>query len=216
MSGTALTFTSSAPSQTLTLRVAQFKCTAFTGDGVYDYHRVILRDGGTVSAPFDPELLGYTFDGWSTAPWDKDETSFARFDFSTVIRADTTLYAHYYPPKVKINGYLRTSADGTANESGTSYRMANLSISGFDKVAIKYVQFSGTNIADITALTSSASWPEGAAYNAGLLTLPAGVSMAQVQQAVRDCIVVTPTRNTESTITVTVMADNGVSGTGGG
>lgn len=56
--------------------------------GVYQTKQV--AKGGTASAPATPSRSGYTFDGWYTAA-----SGGIRFDFSTAITSDLTLYAHW-------------------------------------------------------------------------------------------------------------------------
>ncbi len=61
-------------------------------DGYYsgyeEYATVLVGEGELVSAPDDPEMEGYVFNGWET---DEDED----FDFNTPITEDTILYASW-------------------------------------------------------------------------------------------------------------------------
>ncbi len=165
-------------------------------------------------------LSGYTFDGWSETPWtdgnNKPTTDpYTAFDFTAAITRDVTLYPHYLPPTVKINGIVRTNADGTVNTAGSdvAYRLGNLVISGFDQSdeSIRYVIFGGTNIEKIEAK----DLPAGATYDEAskVLEFSPLVSMAEAQDCVRNHIIITPTRtgstNNDGTITVTVLDKNG-------
>ena len=66
------------------------------------YHETIVEAGSAVPVPTEPELYGYTFQGWFT-----DESFTEPFDFSTIIEADTTLYA-------KWEGNLHFTSDPSA------------------------------------------------------------------------------------------------------
>jgi len=62
----------------------------FNTNGGSSIDAVEVEEGSTVTAPTDPTLDGYTFDGWYT-----DSALTTAFDFSTAITADITLYAKW-------------------------------------------------------------------------------------------------------------------------
>ena len=98
-----------------------------------DYATGWVLDNCNETEPSEPYNDGFSFDGWGTNGWTKGETSYNRFDFGTKITSDRKLYAHYLTPTVRINQYVRTDANGNISSTGTCYRMANTSISGFNK-----------------------------------------------------------------------------------
>ena len=51
---------------------------------------VEVEDGKTVAQPTDPSVDGFNFVGWSSS-----KESFKKFDFSTPITEDTTVYAFF-------------------------------------------------------------------------------------------------------------------------
>ena len=51
---------------------------------------VEVEDGKTVAQPSDPSVDGFNFVGWSSS-----KESFKKFDFSTPITEDTTVYAFF-------------------------------------------------------------------------------------------------------------------------
>lgn len=85
--------------------VAQYHTVTFeynySGGGTY--RTVTVEHGKTVTSPTSPTRSGYTFSGWYTAA-----SGGSKFDFSTAITSDLTLYAHW------------TSASGGSGASGGS------------------------------------------------------------------------------------------------
>ena len=154
----------------------------------------------------DEYVEGFAFDGWSETVWSVSETSYTSFDFGTVIEKDYKLYGHFQKPTVTINGYVRTDGGGTMSSKGTSFRLANLSISGFEKGnTIKYVLFDNKNISSITALPGVSTNGGSFDSNSNILTFNRFVSMDTAQKVVREYLVFTPNSGEASTITVTVM-----------
>lgn len=202
--GTApVTFDSENKTKSVTVYKLTFKKATSDVPAWADYGTLYVLSGGAIAAPAGPELSGYIFDGWGSAAWSKDEADYAKFSF-TGVNADATVYAHYMTPGARINGYLRTNEDGTANTAGMSFRMPNFTVYGFIHDNIKYIRFSVANVSKMAAI----NLPSGAAFNpaAGLLTFTQPVTMAAAQQTVRDCIVVTPNSGEACTIQATVFA----------
>lgn len=54
------------------------------------YKAVAVKNGKTVTSPVNPTRIGYDFDGWYTEP-----SGGRKFDFSTAVTSDLTLYAHW-------------------------------------------------------------------------------------------------------------------------
>lgn len=150
----------------------------------------------------DEYVEGFAFDGWSETVWSVSETSYTSFDFGIAIEKDYKLYGHFQKPTVTINGYVRTNSGGTMSSTGTSFRLANLSISGFEKGnTIKYVLFDNKNISSMSYSGSSGSFDS----SKGTLTFSTPVSMDVAQNMVRNYLVFTPNSNEKSYITVTVI-----------
>lgn len=213
----------------ITVNVVNFKkYTQSTADNSkYDVDDSGIKEyvinGGKVKGT-ELYLSGYTFDDWSEESWTdenkkpKEGTSYTPFDFKQGITADKTLYPHYLPPTVKINGIIRTDANGVEVPKGTdtAYRLGNLSITGFDKgdQAIKYVILNGEKISKIEARNAAAY---GAVYDntAGIIEFSPLVSMAKAQEYIRKNVIVTPDKDAETDlpvdgfITVTVIDKNG-------
>lgn len=176
--------------------------------------REYVISGGTVKA-IESELDGFTFDGWAESAWSRTEAGYNAFDFTSEINADKTLYPHFLPSSVKINEVIRTNAEGEEITDGTdsAYRLGNLVITGFDQSneSIRYAIFNGTHIAKIEAK----DLPSGATFDpvSGILEFSPLVSMETAQQTIRDCMIITPTRNgavnEDGSITVTVMDKHG-------
>ena len=148
--------------------------------------------------------------------------AYTKYDFSTAITSDKTLYPHYLAATVKINGFVRTDADGTKNDDGAYYRMPNLSVTGFDTGAesIKYVIFNGGNVDSITALNQVENEITFDAAS-GILTFTPAVSMTEARDYVRNNIVVEPSKNNDNThkdgsMNVMVVDKNGTAGVGSG
>ncbi|WP_024864676.1 MBG domain-containing protein [Butyrivibrio sp. FCS014] len=163
--------------------------------------------GGCKDTPAQEEYVeGFTFAGWSTGTWTPTETSYTAFNFATAITKDTKLYAHFLKPTVKINGFVRTNASGAQSNNGTSFRLANLSISGFESGnTIKYIMFNNTGISSITALSGVTSNGGSFDSNTNILTFSPYATMDVAQKVVRDYLVFTPNPGESSKITVTVM-----------
>lgn len=122
-------------------KIDYYRC--FTDKEPEIRRNVYVKDG--YFAPTYPSLVtlnGYTFDFWSETSWKAEsETINVAFDHATPIHEDVVLYANYAVPTVTIGELINTDANGIVNASGSYYRMANLTISGFEKgdAAIKYI-----------------------------------------------------------------------------
>ena len=183
---------------------------------------VYVRDTCVIAAYQKiPSRSGYSFGCWSTTRWtDTLTTSGPAFDFSKGITADTTLYANYEKPTVLINGLVYTDASGTIGGNGQYYRMANLTLKGFDpgETSIKYLFLTLTNAANVKLLdTSNMSIKSGAAsVTAGgnititptadkiAITFNSAISMARAQEYLRNKVIVQAKSGTNS-ITVEAM-----------
>ncbi len=212
-----------------------------TNTGVYQldsdpWARTFVQDGVYATAPAEPYMAGFTFSGWSTTQWTKGSKNPTFAFASTQIKEDMKFYAQFLVPTVEINGYVRTNVNGVLTSNGTSYRMANLSISGFDPSddassasaqggSIKYIIFDHTNT---TALTCLAGASGSVGNNCSFVfdadnsritfngpTPKSGVSMATAQQFIRDNIVVTPNPGETHTMKVTVIDKNGTTAESG-
>ena len=84
------------------------------------------RKGTYLSSPSSPVNNGRNMEGWF-----KEATHENLYDFTQPITAKADIYGKYEGQKAKIDGYIKTDEDGTLSSTGTHYRMANLTISGF-------------------------------------------------------------------------------------
>jgi uncharacterized repeat protein (TIGR02543 family) len=122
---------------------AEVKVNPENGDATYS---LAVKDGNTVSVPADPSKTYYTFDGWYTseaAAASKDSS--AKYDFSTKLNSDISLYA----------GYTGTPVSYTAYVEGTSYKTGTVLM--------------GSSITDLTDPTPAAGkkfdgWYSDSAY----------------------------------------------------
>lgn len=74
----------------------------YGNQGTYD--TISVEHGKTVASPTNPTRSGYTFNGWYTAA-----SGGSKYDFSTAITSDLTLYAHWT---------AKSSSSGGSNSGG--------------------------------------------------------------------------------------------------
>lgn len=125
-----------------------------------------VKHGSTISAPVPPKADGYIFGGWYT---DQACSADCKYDFSTPITQDTTLYAKwtkYYPyvppvqnPIVKNDDNATTSADlsdKTSTSGGTT--TANIEKAIGDEIVDKAASNKSEEIViDATAKNTTAA-----------------------------------------------------------
>lgn len=168
---------------------------------------------------------GYTFAFWSETPW-PGETENGEFDFSSPITRNIKLYANYSTPTVTIGDIVKTDENGNISGSGLYYRMANLTISGFDpgEDAIKYIFLTTVNTTSIKILDtsnmklengSSEVMVDGSAVTLTpssdkvAITFTKAISMAKAQDFLRNQIVVQPALGMEHQMEVEVDDKSG-------
>lgn len=179
-------------------------------------------------------LQGYGFDFWSENAWVEPDPDWTTeeipqpntpFDFETIIHQNYQLYANYTVPLVEIGDLIKTDNDGNINGGGISYRMANLTITGFapTEESIKYVFLSTTNTskikildtAGITVLNGEANVTETAengfepVRDKIAIEFSPMVSMAKAQDFLREKVVVTPALGETHTMEVEVADASG-------
>ena len=226
---------------TLTYRlVNMFTCISSKNPTTHEYEynystrafkKIYVRHGISVP-PYDGKitLSGHAFDFWSESEWDPEaETENTPFDFvNTKIERDYDLYANYAIPTIAIGEVIKTDAAGVINGIGPCYRMANLTISGFDKGedAIKHVFLTTSNTTAITILDGTVSTSEIKLVNGTeevntsnggkieniipsgdkvAITFNTAISMAKAQDFLRNQSVVTPTPGKLHTMVVDVL-----------
>ena len=174
-------------------------------------------------------INGYTFDFWSEEPWNSESEGVnTEFNYNTAITRNYSLYANYSAPTVTIGQTVKTNEDGTVNGAGSHYRMANLTISGFEKSdnAIKYAFFTTVNTDKITILdttgvtilngetvveaeTESGSVSFTPVSDKVALTFEPMLSMEKAQDFLRNNVVITPTQGEEHVLVVEVADKSG-------
>lgn len=212
--GDPCTILSSDKTKALTLYVVTYKQYDNGKIGTVsgtDHDKHYVFKNGYDSASSEPYISGFSFIGWGkTKQTSKDDKTFTAFDYTgTKITADTVLYPHYLTPTVEIMGYVRDNGNGTMTNNGTSFRLANLSISGFElgNKSIKFVLFNTTNVKSVNVKNTSNTikWNE----NTATLTFVNSTSMAEAQEFVRKNVIFTQETGKSSTVQVTVMDKNG-------
>lgn len=167
---------------------------------------------------------GYSFAYWSATTWapGMSEDDCPQFDPKTTADKAYNLYAVFATPSVKVGDVVFTDADGIIGGSGQYYRMANLSITGFDpgEESVKYVYLTAPDVASIKMVnipagttikngTAAAATPSGSitltpTYDKIVITFNPAVSMLKAQDYVRNNIIFTSKQNVANTVTVEV------------
>jgi hypothetical protein len=165
---------------------------------------------------------GYSFDFWSETPWTDKSGSGTPFDFTKGITKDTVLYANYTAPEVIIGDLVYTDANGNIGGNGAYYRMANLTIKGFDpgESSIKYLFLTVTNTDSIHLVNTTnmtiMNGTEAVSASGGAvditpttdkvaITFNSAVTMAYAQDYLRTKVIVKPKAGLLHTINVEVM-----------
>ena len=98
----------------------------FNYTGAEDDRVVTVKDGKTVSAPANPARGGYRFLGWYT-----QAVGGSKFDFSSAITKDITLYAHWSTT----GGSSSKPAEDVIYDNGDPADVANIVIPGVEVAA---------------------------------------------------------------------------------
>jgi len=187
------------------------------------YRTQYVRQGGVPSLVSDPYVVGMTFDKWSTTTWSQNENldSITEYNFSAPITAATNLYPHFAKTEVKINeSFVKCAVNGTQSSTGVAFRMANVTISGFEKGnnSIKSILLNLKNV-ETTYFYSASGKTFKQGQNANLTSISGGysatasavsitfnnkVSMATAQDYIRNYVVIKPVVNQDVEVTLTV------------
>ena len=186
------------------------------------YRTQYVRSGSKASLVADPQVSGMTFDKWSTTTWNINENldSITEYSFPAVTSA-VNIYPHFAKTEVKINNsFVKCALNGTESATGVAFRMANVTISGFEKGnnSIKSILFNVVNVESIYFYsTSGKTYKQG--QNANLSSVSGGyystnaavsitfnnkVSMSAAQDYLRNYVVVKPIVNQDVELTLTV------------
>ncbi|MCI2061758.1 MAG: InlB B-repeat-containing protein [Eubacteriaceae bacterium] len=129
-----------------------------------------VKTGSTITRPADPTYRGFIFDGWYTEP-----TGGVKYDFSTPVTADLTLYAHWaantVTPAESYRITTSSSANGTIDPSCTvgkggtktinykandGYKLTGLTVDGAAVDITRYPDsYTFTNITADHSITAS-------------------------------------------------------------
>ena len=191
-----------------------YTVTFYKKQGV-EYAKYVVKENETAPTIAGPDLEGYTFDHWSTSLG-----SSTAYDFSTKLTSKTDLYAVSAIGKVVINGTVRCTSNGTVSSTGTSYKMPNVSITGYprDKQIVSYVQLDGANmpsytLSNVSGITVSDSTKSTGTNSKGeetdriIIKFSGKITVAQAESYLRN-IVITPTANEQYSMQITVYAAN--------
>ncbi len=193
---------------------------------------VYVLEGELIPPYFgNTSLSAYTFSHWSETRWPAligdntydFNTKGEKYDFSKPLTKNTVLYAVYGAPTVDIGDLVYTDTNGIAGGTGSTYKLGNLTLTGFDpgEGSVKYVFLTATNINQISILNtngvsvkigSSPVSTNGSRVDitptgdrvAIEFTQNGGVSMAQAQDFLRNQIVITPVLNKDHGLIVEV------------
>ena len=187
------------------------------------YRTQYVRKNGVPALVSDPYVAGMTFDKWSATTWSlsEDLDSITAYDFSTPITAVKSVYPHFAKTEVKINeSFVKCAVTGEQSSTGVAFRMANVTITGFEKGenSIKSILLNLKNV-DTAYFYNASGKTFKQGQNANLTSISGGysatasavsvtfnekVSMATAQDYVRNYIVIKPIVNEDVEITLTV------------
>ena len=186
------------------------------------YRTQYVRSGSKAALVADPQVSGMTFDKWSTTTWNINENldSITEYSFPA-INAAVNIYPHFAKTEVKINNsFVKCAVSGTESSTGVAFRMANVTISGFEKGnnSIKSILLNLVNVETVYFYsTSGKTFKQG--QNANLSSVSGGlyatnaavsitfnnkVSMATAQDYLRNYVVIKPIVNQDVDVTLTV------------
>ena len=186
------------------------------------YRTQYVRSGSKAALVADPQVSGMTFDKWSTATWNINENldSITEYNFPAISTA-VNLYPHFAKTEVKIHSsFVKCAVNGTESSTGVAFRMANVTVSGFEKGnnSIKSVLLNLVNVERVYFYsTSGKTFKQG--QNANLTSVSGGyystqsavsitfnnkVSMAVAQDYLRNHVVIKPIVNQDVKVTLTV------------
>ena len=220
-----LTITKTNKSITYNYRTVKFYTYTLSGTNYSAkvYRTQYVRQGGVPSLVSDPYVTGMTFDKWSLTTWSQNEDldSITEYNFSTPITAAKNIYPHFAKTEVKINdSFVKCTVAGAQSSTGVAFRMANVTITGFEKGnnSIKSILLNLKNVETAYFYsTSGKTFKQG--QNANLTSISGGltanqsavsitfnskVSMATAQDYIRNNIVIKPIVNQDVEVTLTV------------
>lgn len=172
-----------------------------------------VRKGNFVISPSSPVNNGRNIEGWYTEP-----TFVNMYDFTQPVTAKADIYGKYEAQKANINEYIKTDENGTLSSTGTNYRMANLTISGFpngDVMTGFVLETTGCTqiiIKPDDTLGAITILPENA-LEGNVVTISEGsvmvqfeneITMKEMQTFIRNNVIVQPNAEKEHSMQVTV------------
>lgn len=176
-----------------------------------------VKRGETAIRPSDPDYGLVALEAWSTS--DSLETD---YDFAGAVDSATVVYAKFETPNIAINGYVRVDQDGNVDGEGTCYQMPNLSINGYkEKARMGSVIFEVTGCEGLILLEDDIIESVLPSYNAEsgeapmlgdgaiIMQLKENVTVLQVQEFLREDVIVKPKTDKKHTMQITVYGNDG-------
>lgn len=181
------------------------------------YMTQYVMRGEAAARPADPDYGLVALKSWSTT--DSLETD---YDFTGTVDGATVVYAKYENPNILINGYVRVDEGGNKDGEGTYYQMPNLSVNGYkDDARMGSIVFETAGCEGLIILEDEIVESVLPTYNAEngeasmlgdgaiIIRLKENVTVLQVQEFLRESVIVKPTTDKTHTMQITVYGNNG-------
>lgn len=177
---------------------------------------MLVRKNAKIETPASPVNNGRSIEGWYT-----DKAFKNSYDFTKQITAPLHIYGKFEGQKAQINGYIKTDSSGTTSSTGSYYRMANLTISGFpsgDVMTGFLLETTGCSTVTIKPDSSVGSFnimPDNH-LSGNVVTISEGtvlvqfnskVTMKEMQTFLRNNVIVQPDTSKNHTMQVTVYGE---------
>lgn len=209
------TITCDAPEVTLEYVSVTYMIPAV--DSWVAYMTQYVKQGEATVRPSDPDYGLVALESWSTT-----DTLESDYDFTALVDSATVVYAKFENPNIVINDYIRVDENGEMDGEGGYYQMPNLSINGYkDNARMDSIVFETTgcdgfiiledDIVESVLPTYNAERAEVVILDEGtmVIQLKENVTVLQVQDFLRDSIIIKPKTDKTHTMQITVYGDTG-------